>query len=161
MRFLSTHPAAILVLLSSYGRGLENVDLNLTQELAQRIMHASPVAYVRDAKLRRSLFEVERTSMSTSTPRRGTEAETETGLFAVPTLILGRSRRVYGSLGRDEGEESRVAFGRVARRTRVSCECQGRTDGCEGMKISARRNLFIGAFVCSFSRPIGNYGSIR
>jgi hypothetical protein len=59
MRFLSTHPAAILVLLSSYGRGLENVDLNLTQELAQRIMHASPVAYVRDAKLRGSLFEVE------------------------------------------------------------------------------------------------------
>jgi GNAT superfamily N-acetyltransferase len=53
---LSSHPAAILAALRAWGRGVEEVDLDVVQELAEGIMAASPVSYVREAELKGSLF---------------------------------------------------------------------------------------------------------
>ncbi|EUC41318.1 hypothetical protein COCMIDRAFT_106489 [Bipolaris oryzae ATCC 44560] len=53
---LSSHPAAIMAGLRAWGRGIENVDVDLVKEHGAGIMAASPVQYVRDAKLRGSFF---------------------------------------------------------------------------------------------------------
>ncbi|KAF2495638.1 hypothetical protein BU16DRAFT_572867 [Lophium mytilinum] len=53
---LSSHPAAILATLRAFGRGIEDVDLSMTQEHANAIMKISPVRYVHTATLRGSLF---------------------------------------------------------------------------------------------------------
>ena len=53
---LSSHPAAILGALRAWGRGIEEVNLDMVQEHAAGIMAASPVSYVREAKLQGSLF---------------------------------------------------------------------------------------------------------
>jgi hypothetical protein len=43
--------------LRAFGRGIEEVDLSIAKEYATRIMEASPVEYVRTAKLHGSLFD--------------------------------------------------------------------------------------------------------
>ncbi|KAH7561581.1 hypothetical protein BM1_02685 [Bipolaris maydis] len=53
---LSSHPAAILGALRAWGRGIEDVNMEIAKEHAAGIMAASPVKYVRDAKLKGSLF---------------------------------------------------------------------------------------------------------
>jgi hypothetical protein len=45
--------------LRAFGRGLEEVNLEMVREHARGIMGSSPVAYVRNAKLRGSLFGAE------------------------------------------------------------------------------------------------------
>ncbi|KIY03047.1 uncharacterized protein Z520_01513 [Fonsecaea multimorphosa CBS 102226] len=54
---LSSHPAAILAALRSFGRGLERANLDCAREHARDVMKSSPVRYVRSAILRGSLFE--------------------------------------------------------------------------------------------------------
>jgi hypothetical protein len=56
---LSSHPAAVMAALRAFGRGLEEVNLEMVREHARGIMDSSPVAYVRNAKLRGSLFGAE------------------------------------------------------------------------------------------------------
>ncbi|KAF5845165.1 hypothetical protein GGP41_001354 [Bipolaris sorokiniana] len=53
---LSSHLAAIMAGLRAWGKGIESVDMNLVKECGAGIMAASPVQYVREAKLRGSLF---------------------------------------------------------------------------------------------------------
>lgn len=53
---LSSHPAAILGALRAWGRGIEEVDLGMVREHAAGIMAASPVQYVKNAKLKGTLF---------------------------------------------------------------------------------------------------------
>ena len=53
---LSSHPHAILAALRAFGRGIEEVDLEIAQLHAQGIMNASPVEYVRSARLTSTLF---------------------------------------------------------------------------------------------------------
>ncbi|KZM22897.1 uncharacterized protein EKO05_0001285 [Ascochyta rabiei] len=58
---LSSHPAAILAALRAFGRGIEeDVDLDMVRGRARGIMDASPVEYVKGAKLVGSLFGRER-----------------------------------------------------------------------------------------------------
>jgi hypothetical protein len=54
---LSSHPFAILAALRVFGRGVEDVDLEMTRTRAAAVMRSCPVRYVRNAKLRGSLFE--------------------------------------------------------------------------------------------------------
>jgi hypothetical protein len=51
---LSSHPFAIM---GAFGRGIEEVDLSIAKADATKTMYASPVEYVRTAKLRGSLFD--------------------------------------------------------------------------------------------------------
>ncbi|OAG39851.1 hypothetical protein AYO21_05917 [Fonsecaea monophora] len=53
---LSSHPAAILTALRSFGCGLEEVDLRIVREHAKDVMESSPVRYIRSARLSGSLF---------------------------------------------------------------------------------------------------------
>jgi GNAT superfamily N-acetyltransferase len=54
---LSSHPFAILAVLRVFGRGPDDVDLEMTKQQAREIMASCPVGYVREAKLRGELFE--------------------------------------------------------------------------------------------------------
>ena len=54
---LSSHPFAILAVLRVFGSGPEDVNLEMTQQHARAIMESCPVGYVREAKLRGSLFQ--------------------------------------------------------------------------------------------------------
>ena len=54
---LSSHPAAVRAALRAFGRGLENVDLDMTKNWAGAIMASCPVDYVKTAKLHGSLFQ--------------------------------------------------------------------------------------------------------
>ncbi|KIW28090.1 uncharacterized protein PV07_07774 [Cladophialophora immunda] len=54
---LSSHPAAILAALRSFGRGLEDVNLQVVRDHARGVMASSPVRYVRSATLKGRLFE--------------------------------------------------------------------------------------------------------
>lgn len=54
---MSSHPAACLAAIKAFGSPLKPVDLNYIREHAGSIMAVSPVAYVKDARLRGSLFE--------------------------------------------------------------------------------------------------------
>jgi hypothetical protein len=54
---LSSHPAAISAALRAFGRGLDNVDLEMTKKYARDILQSAPVSYVKNAILRGSLFE--------------------------------------------------------------------------------------------------------
>jgi hypothetical protein len=53
---LSSHPAAVKALLKAFGRGLEDVDLEMVKVHARDIMESSPVEYVKKVRLRGSLF---------------------------------------------------------------------------------------------------------
>lgn len=53
---LSSHPAAILGALRAWGGGIEEVNLDMVREHAAGVMAASPVTYVREAKLQGTLF---------------------------------------------------------------------------------------------------------
>jgi hypothetical protein len=53
---LSSHPAAIMATLRAFGRGLEEVNLQMVKEHARAIMDSSPVEYVKTATLRGNLF---------------------------------------------------------------------------------------------------------
>lgn len=53
---LSSHPAAILAALRAWGGGIKEVNLDMVREHAAGIMAASPVTYVREAKLQGTLF---------------------------------------------------------------------------------------------------------
>ncbi|KAL1603762.1 hypothetical protein SLS60_005352 [Paraconiothyrium brasiliense] len=55
---LSSHPHAILAALRAFGRGVEEVDLGMARVHAQGIIDASPVEYVRGAKLTGTLFGI-------------------------------------------------------------------------------------------------------
>ena len=54
--FLSSHPAAICAALRAFGRGIEGVDLDIVKE-ARGILDASPVQYVKNARMKGSLFQ--------------------------------------------------------------------------------------------------------
>ncbi|KAF2183688.1 hypothetical protein K469DRAFT_727945 [Zopfia rhizophila CBS 207.26] len=54
---LSSHPAAISAALRAFGRGLDNVDLEMTKKYARDILQSAPISYVKNAILRGSLFE--------------------------------------------------------------------------------------------------------
>lgn len=54
---LSSHPAAVLAALRAFGRGVEDVDLDVVREHARGIMSAAPIEYVKTAKLKGTLFE--------------------------------------------------------------------------------------------------------
>lgn len=56
---LSSHPAAILGALRAWGRGIEEANLEMVKEHGAGVMAASPVKYVRDAKLKGSVFGLE------------------------------------------------------------------------------------------------------
>lgn len=56
---LSSHPFAILATLRVFGRGPADVDLETTKYHARAVMKSCPVGYVKEAKLRGSLFEDE------------------------------------------------------------------------------------------------------
>ncbi|KPI45758.1 uncharacterized protein AB675_866 [Cyphellophora attinorum] len=53
---LSSHPFAIRAALRAFGHGLEKVNLSMTQKYAATTMASCPIVYVREAKLRGSLF---------------------------------------------------------------------------------------------------------
>ncbi|PVI04393.1 hypothetical protein DM02DRAFT_586383 [Periconia macrospinosa] len=53
---MSSHPAAILGALRAWGRGIEEVNLNMVKEHAAGIMAASPVTYIKNAVLKGSVF---------------------------------------------------------------------------------------------------------
>lgn len=53
---LSSHPHAILAALYAFDRGIEEVDLDTARLHAQGIINASPVNYIRTAKLTGMLF---------------------------------------------------------------------------------------------------------
>ena len=55
---LSSHPAAIMAALRAWGRGIEAVDIHFAKNHAAGIMAASPVAYVRDEKLKGRKFVI-------------------------------------------------------------------------------------------------------
>ncbi|KAF2737511.1 hypothetical protein EJ04DRAFT_430743, partial [Polyplosphaeria fusca] len=54
---LSSHPAAICATLRAFGRGLEDVSLDMAQTHAAPIMNACPIKYVAEATLVESLFQ--------------------------------------------------------------------------------------------------------
>src|SRR5436305_4097885 len=45
---LSSHPAAISAALRAFGRGLDNVDLEMTKKYARDILQSAPVPYVKN-----------------------------------------------------------------------------------------------------------------
>ncbi|KAI0426284.1 hypothetical protein F5Y09DRAFT_319360 [Xylaria sp. FL1042] len=54
---MSSHPAACLAAGTTFGASIEKVSLDFIAENADSIMKASPITYVRDAKLCGSLFD--------------------------------------------------------------------------------------------------------
>lgn len=56
---LSSSPAAIMAALRAYCRGIEEVSFDVVREHGADIMAASPVKYVREAKLKGSVFGIE------------------------------------------------------------------------------------------------------
>lgn len=54
---LSSHPAAIRAALRAFGRGLDDVNLEMIRTHAHAILSSSPVGYVREAKPHGALFE--------------------------------------------------------------------------------------------------------
>jgi len=59
---MSSHPAACLAAAKAFGDSLRNVQLDVIGKHAQEIMEASPIGYVKDAKLRGSVFFPDDTS---------------------------------------------------------------------------------------------------
>lgn len=53
---LSSHPFAILAVLRVFGGGPEDVDLEMTKRYARAVMDSCPVGYVKEGKLRGTLF---------------------------------------------------------------------------------------------------------
>jgi hypothetical protein len=53
---LSSHPAAIRAALRAFGRGIEDVELNMVKDHAPAMMQSSPVPYVKTARPMGSLF---------------------------------------------------------------------------------------------------------
>ncbi|KAI9819308.1 MAG: hypothetical protein M1827_007465 [Pycnora praestabilis] len=53
---LSSHPFAILAVLRVFGRGPEDVNLEMTRDHARSLMASCPVTYVSEAKIRGALF---------------------------------------------------------------------------------------------------------
>jgi len=70
---MSSHPAACLAASRAYKRPIDTASLEFMKDNAQSIMKASPVGYVRDAKLRGKLFDSEDTS--------GLVSSVDTGFF--------------------------------------------------------------------------------
>ncbi|KAK2738145.1 hypothetical protein FQN55_000765 [Onygenales sp. PD_40] len=56
---MSSHPAACMAAASSYGMGIEKVPLDLIKGNARAVMEASPIPYIRDARLCGTLFNPE------------------------------------------------------------------------------------------------------
>lgn len=59
---MSSHPAACLAAAKAFGDSLSTVRLNTIGKYAQEIMETSPIQYVKDAKLRGSIFNSSDTS---------------------------------------------------------------------------------------------------
>ncbi|KAI9653329.1 MAG: hypothetical protein M1829_001314 [Trizodia sp. TS-e1964] len=59
---MSSHPAACLAASKSFGSSINTASLEFMKENAESIMQASPVRYVREAKLRGALFNPDDTS---------------------------------------------------------------------------------------------------
>ncbi|OAG06282.1 uncharacterized protein CC84DRAFT_1164585 [Paraphaeosphaeria sporulosa] len=53
---LSSHPHAILAALRAFGRGIEEIDMDIVKLHARGILDASPVDYVKSCKLKGTLF---------------------------------------------------------------------------------------------------------
>lgn len=53
---MSSHPAACLTAARCFGATIEELDLNFTRREAGSILKSSPIAYIRNAKLRGTLF---------------------------------------------------------------------------------------------------------
>ncbi|PGH29399.1 hypothetical protein GX50_07856 [[Emmonsia] crescens] len=56
---MSSHPAACMAAASSYGMGIEKVPLGLIKGNAKAVMEASPIPYIKDARLCGTLFNPE------------------------------------------------------------------------------------------------------
>ncbi|OJD21471.1 hypothetical protein ACJ73_07186 [Blastomyces percursus] len=56
---MSSHPAACMAAASSYGMGIEKVPLGLIEGNAKAVIEASPIPYIRNAKLCGTLFNPE------------------------------------------------------------------------------------------------------
>ncbi|KAK2743502.1 hypothetical protein FQN57_004799 [Myotisia sp. PD_48] len=54
---MSSHPAACMAAASSFGKGIGQVDFDLIEGSANAIMEASPISYIREARLRGTLFD--------------------------------------------------------------------------------------------------------
>jgi len=70
---MSSHPAACLAASKAFGSSINTVSLEFMKDNAESIMRASPVGYVRDAKLRGSLFD--------SKDARGLVCSVDSGFF--------------------------------------------------------------------------------
>ncbi|KAF2841088.1 hypothetical protein M501DRAFT_1002195 [Patellaria atrata CBS 101060] len=70
---MSSHPAACLAALKAFGHSFNTVSLEFMKKYAESIMKVSPVTYVRDAKLRGSLFDSKDTN--------GLVSSVDTGFF--------------------------------------------------------------------------------
>ena len=55
---MSSHPAVCMVAMSALGKGIEKVCLEFIRENAEEIIRASPILYVREAKLHESIFKL-------------------------------------------------------------------------------------------------------
>ncbi|EGC46687.1 conserved hypothetical protein [Histoplasma capsulatum var. duboisii H88] len=56
---MSSHPAACMAAASSYGRGIEKAPLGLVEANAKAVLEASPIPYIKNARLCGSLFNPE------------------------------------------------------------------------------------------------------
>jgi hypothetical protein len=54
---LSSHPAAIMAATRAFGHGIEHLNFDLAKKHGKDIMAASPVDYIRSARLNGSIFE--------------------------------------------------------------------------------------------------------
>ncbi|KAI9723035.1 MAG: hypothetical protein M1812_001484 [Candelaria pacifica] len=63
---MSSHPAACLAFARAFGNGLKDISLDYISSSAHSIVEVSPVEYIKDARLRGSLFKPDDTSGAVS-----------------------------------------------------------------------------------------------
>ncbi|KAF2871071.1 hypothetical protein BDV95DRAFT_628954 [Massariosphaeria phaeospora] len=63
---MSSHPAACLAAAKAFGSGLSAAYLDFIRQHAGAVMEASPIGYIKNAKLRGSLFDTEETNGAVS-----------------------------------------------------------------------------------------------
>ncbi|ORY17093.1 hypothetical protein BCR34DRAFT_622053 [Clohesyomyces aquaticus] len=63
---MSSHPAACLAAAKAFGHGLHAAPLDFIRQHAGAVLEASPVGYIKKAKLRGSLFDAEETNGAVS-----------------------------------------------------------------------------------------------
>ncbi|KAI1754175.1 hypothetical protein F4782DRAFT_45539 [Xylaria castorea] len=93
---MSSHPAALLAASRAYKRPIDTASLEFVKDNPQSIVKASPVDYVRNAKLRGRLFDPEDTS--------GLVASVDTGYFVDHEEPLEALARVRESMDWPVGE---------------------------------------------------------